>query len=99
VPLRSGFRNESFEGELKFSSGASFELNPAQAGAAATRRNQERARVLAAFFAASLRSFLDRFDALDLACRDSALGDADWRPSFLSAFIVARERLVEGLRG
>jgi hypothetical protein len=54
---------------------------------------------LAAFFAAALRSFLVRFIALDFACRDSALDDAAWRPSFLSALIVARERLAEVLRG
>jgi len=55
------------------------------------------ARVLAAFLAEALRAFLVRFDALDFVCRDSALDDAAWRPSFLSAFIVARERFVDGL--
>jgi hypothetical protein len=47
--------------------------------------------------AAALRAFLVRFDALDFVCRERALVEADWRPSFLSAFIVARERFFEGL--
>jgi hypothetical protein len=52
---------------------------------------------LAAFFAEILRDFLLRFDALDFVCRDSAVDEADVCPSFLSAFIVARERLRDGL--
>jgi hypothetical protein len=53
---------------------------------------------LAAFFPAALRSFRGRFLALDFACRDSALDDAADVPSFLSAFIVARDRFAEVLR-
>ena len=44
-----------------------------------------------------LRDFLVRFDALDLVCRASASDEADVCPSFFSAFIVARERLRDGL--
>ena len=40
------------------------------------RRYRVRARVLAAFFPAALRSFLVRCIALDFACRDSALDEA-----------------------
>jgi hypothetical protein len=51
--------------------------------------------VRAAFFAAVERLVAVRFDALFLACTDSARSDAADLPSRLSALLLARERAAE----
>jgi hypothetical protein len=51
--------------------------------------------VRAAFFAAAEREAGERFSAAARACSDNAWRDTDPRLSRLSAFTVARERLVE----
>src|SRR5207253_7165639 len=52
-------------------------------------------RVRAAFFAAAERWADVRFRATEWACRESAFLEAAPRPSRLSAFFVARERVRE----
>ena len=54
-----------------------------------------RFRVRAAFFADRERDAAERFFAAVRAWRDNASFEAALRPYFLSAFRVARERLVE----
>src|SRR6185503_19040461 len=53
-------------------------------------------RVLAAFFAEREREAADLFFATARACRESDSFEAALRPSRLSAFSVARERLFDG---
>ena len=53
-------------------------------------------RVLAAFLADLERSAFERFEAAFVAWRDRAVFDAAARPSRLSAFELARERLADG---
>ena len=54
-------------------------------------------RVRAAFFAERDREAFERLFAAALACRDNAVVDAALRPSRLSAFRAARERLADFL--
>src|SRR5882724_1302898 len=53
-------------------------------------------RVTAAFLAEREREAAERLAAALRACRDSAFLEAALRPSRLSAFKVARERLADG---
>jgi hypothetical protein len=52
--------------------------------------------VRAAFFAAALRSALERLLADERAWRAKAFGDAAECPSWRSALVAARDRLAEG---